>query len=116
MGKHRQRPIRRDRFDIVCHSSGMRVPVAPPLFALFLKNRFIEQTGPRRGRVRRGLEILRVGEQGEVLFISQDNHPGPRIPSQWEQIERAWLFRLQGAVFNEAERKRWIEREYAFSL
>lgn len=100
---------------IVISAAGYHYQVAPAWFNLACKYRRLIQESPLRAKVADGYDVRPDTETGALRLYDLDSEVSYSIPSQWEQVEKAFLEDPSGRSVSLSQRQEAIDEDCLFS-
>ena len=99
----------------VISAAGYHYQVAPAWFNLAVRYRRLIQQSPLLARVADGYDVRPDGETGALRLYDLSSETSYSIPSQWEQVERAYFEDPSGRSVSLTDRQQAIDEECLFS-
>lgn len=100
---------------VVISAAGYHYQVAPAWFNLAVRYKRLLQESPLLAKVADGYDVRPDNDTGALRLYDLNNQISYSIPSQWEQIERAFLEDPSGRSLSLADRAAAIDDDCLFS-
>ncbi len=98
----------------VISAAGYRYTVAPQWFLLACRYKRLVQVSPLLARVAEGYDVQPCRETGALRLYDLKHKVSYSIPSQWEQVEQAYLQDPSGRSVSLLERRAAIDDDCLF--